>query len=243
MTHIVRIAPMFLLSLLLVSCGQSEAPATSSGASVITAEKVSVSTGAFVSTQEFVGKVVGLSEITLTAQTSGVVSSVSALLGGRVTKDQPILLLDARSTTANITLQNAESALQNAISANTSTLKSLEADLLSAQVQLQNALSSRDEVYKSTEAQLSLATLSSKNSVAQAKTNLEQAELSLKNFTTNKTETLASLNDKRVNLDKTAQAALLQVVSTLEPALDAADKIIGVTEKNKNANDAYEPFL
>lgn len=79
--------------------------------------------------------------------------------------------------------------------------------------------------------------------MAQAKTNLEQAELSLKNFTTNKTETLASLNDKRVNLDKTAQASLLQIVSTLEPALDAADKIIGVTEKNKNANDAYEPFL
>lgn len=85
--------------------------------------------------------------------------------------------------------------------------------------------------------------LTAKNSTAQAKTNLEQAELALSNFNKTKRESLSSLDDRASTLSKTIDATLLQVVSTLEPALESADKILGVTDKNKDQNDLYEPYL
>jgi hypothetical protein len=85
--------------------------------------------------------------------------------------------------------------------------------------------------------------LTAQNSTAQAKTNLEQAELALSNFNKTKRESLSSLDDRASTLSKTIDATLLQVVSTLEPALESADKILGVTDKNKDQNDLYEPYL
>lgn len=85
--------------------------------------------------------------------------------------------------------------------------------------------------------------LTAQNSTAQAKTNLEQAELALSNFNKTKQESLSSLDDRASTLSKTIDATLLQVVSTLEPALESADKILGVTDKNKDQNDLYEPYL
>ena len=85
--------------------------------------------------------------------------------------------------------------------------------------------------------------LTAQNSTAQAKTNLEQAELTLSNFNKTKRESLSSLDDRASTLSKTIDATLLQVVSTLEPALESADKILGVTDKNKDQNDLYEPYL
>lgn len=85
--------------------------------------------------------------------------------------------------------------------------------------------------------------LTAQNNTAQAKTNLEQAELALSNFQKTKQESLSSLNDRASTLSKTIDASLIQVVSTLEPALESADKILGVTDKNKDLNDSYEPYL
>ena len=85
--------------------------------------------------------------------------------------------------------------------------------------------------------------LTAQNNTAQAKTNLEQAELALSNFQKTKQESLSSLNDRASILSKTIDASLIQVVSTLEPALESADKILGVTDKNKDLNDSYEPYL
>jgi multidrug efflux pump subunit AcrA (membrane-fusion protein) len=190
-----------------------------------------------------IGRVVGDPEVTISSQSVGVLKSVGPRIGESIAIGSSLASLDAQTNTTNISLSNAQTALSNAKSAANSTLVSLSADLESAKIQHENAVSSKKSVYETTALQIELASLTSQNNTAQAKTLLEQAELSLANFTTTKKDALSSLDDRSSTLAKTIDANLLQVVSSLEPAIESADKILGTTEKNKNANDTYEPYL
>ena len=193
--------------------------------------------------QTIVGHVIGDPEVTISSQSAGILSSVSFHVGENVTLGSSLATIDTSSTTNSLSLSNAQTALNNASSIAASTVASLEADLSAAHIQYENAKQSQKSVYDTTKIQLDLWVLTAQNSTAQAKTNLEQAELTLSNFNKTKRESLSSLDDRASTLSKTIDATLLQVVSTLEPALESADKILGVTDKNKDQNDLYEPYL
>ena len=184
--------------------------------------------------QTIVGRVIGDPEVTISSQSAGILSSVSFHVGENVTLGSSLATIDTSSTTNSLSLSNAQTALNNASSIAASTVASLEADLSAAHIQYENAKQSQKSVYDTTKIQLDLWVLTAQNSTAQAKTNLEQAELALSNFNKTKRESLSSLDDRASTLSKTIDATLLQVVSTLEPALESADKILGVTDKNKD---------
>lgn len=193
--------------------------------------------------QTIVGRVVGDPEVTISSQSAGILSSVSYHVGDSVTIWSSLAVIDTTSTTNNLNLSNAQIALNNASSIAESTMTSLDADLSAARIQYENTKQSQKSVYDTTQTQLELWVLTAQNNTAQAKTNLEQAELALSNFYKTKQESLAALDDRAWTLSKTIDATLLQVVSTLEPAIESADKILWVTDKNKDQNDLYEPYL
>ena len=193
--------------------------------------------------QTIVGRVVGDPEVTISSQSAGILSSVSYHVGDSVTIWSSLAVIDTTSTTNNLNLNNAQIALNNASAIAESTVASLDADLSAARIQYENAKQSQKSVYDTTKTQLDLGVLTAQNNTAQAKVNLEQAELALSNFNKTKQESLAALDDRASTLSKTIEATLLQVVSTLEPAIESADKILWVTDKNKDQNDLYEPYL
>ncbi|MFO0763480.1 MAG: efflux RND transporter periplasmic adaptor subunit [Candidatus Gracilibacteria bacterium] len=230
------------VSVFLTSCGNTDSAQTKEKTPI----EVSVMkpmTGGVSLDQTIVGRVIGDPEVTISSQSAGILSSVSYRIGENVTLGSSLATIDTSSTTNNLNLNNAQTALNNASSIAESTIASLESDLSAAHIQYENAKQSQKSVYNTTQTQLDLGVLTAQNNTAQAKTNLEQAELALSNFQKTKQESLSSLNDRASTLSKTIDASLIQVVSTLEPALESADKILGVTDKNKDLNDSYEPYL
>ena len=230
------------VSVFLVSCGNNTAVKVEE--KIPTQVSVMKAMTGWVSLdQTIVGRVIGDPEVTISSQSAGILSSVSFHVGESVIVGSSLATIDTSSTTNSLNLNNAQIALNNTSSIAESTIASLEADLSAARIQHENAKQSQKSVYDTTKAQLELWVLTAQNSTAQAKTNLEQAELALSNFHKTKQESLSSLDDRASTLSKTIDTTLLQVVSTLEPALESADKILGVTDKNKDQNDLYEPYL
>jgi multidrug efflux pump subunit AcrA (membrane-fusion protein) len=158
----------------------------------------------------------------------------------------------------------AKTQLENAKLNKTNTYASTDKQLAIAQTQLDNAVTSRTNTYDTTDKQLVIAQTqlanigttkqnttattneaasSAKISVSLAEKSVANASLALDNFEKNSAETLKTLEDKRTGLYATAKVGIESAKTSVDSAITQADQILGITDKYRDANDLYEPYL
>lgn len=251
------ITSLLLATLLLSSCGKTATPEvkTETPKKPVTTE--TVKSDYFTERVKLVGKITPSKETTVSAQAAGVVKTLNATVGKNVKKGDILATLDFSTTSVNANLNNAQSAYSNSLTNYGLTKESVEKDLENARIALENARTNKENTYASTEKQLQLAQTQLNNILTQ-KSNTEkttvlsvdiatksrdQAKLTLANFEKTSADSLKTLQTKQSGIYSSARVSLNSALTSLDSALTQADLILGVTDKNRSANDSYESYL
>lgn len=251
------VTSILLATLLLSSCGKTAAPEvkTETPKKPVTTEMVK--SDYFTERLKLVGKITPSKETTVSAQAAGTIKTLGATIGQTVKKGDVLATLDFSTTSVNANLNNAQAAYSNSLTNYGLTKESVQKDLENARITLENARTNKENTYASTEKQLQLAQTQLNNIITQ-KSNTEktsvlsvdlatksrnQAKLTLANFEKTSADSLKSLQTKQSGIYSSARVSLESSLTSIDSALTQSDLILGVTDKNRNANDAYENYL
>ena len=184
-------------------------------------------------------------------------SSRIALQTAKDNRDNTYASTDQQLKTATLQLQTAKDNRDNTYA---STAKQVDI----AKTQLDNAQSNRDNTIDITDKQLSIAQIQLDNIGTQKSNTIEStneavssaqigvdlatksaqnAQTSLDNFEANSDATMTGLLAQESSLYDTARISLDSANTNIYSALNLADTILGVTDKNKGANGAYAAYL
>lgn len=202
-------------------------------------------------------KISASKETSISSLASWIINSINVNVWDKVVAWQVLATVDTTSNLSWINMSNAVTSYNNALAVYNSTKVSLEKTLETAKIQYDNAKIWRDNTYTSTEKQLELAkaqldavltqkwntSSSSTTSLELAEKSLENSKLNLDNFIKNSEETLKSLESKKESLIKNMRVAIEWSDVLFESTLTEIDKILWVTDLNKNYNDAFEIYL
>ncbi len=248
---------LLVTTIALSSCGAADIVVTPD---MSTIKNVSLSTAKkdfFIENSILPGKVSPIIETSLSPQVSGIIKTINVDAGQTIKAGQVLATLDLSSSTISTSAKTATTGYDNALSALSLTTESVKKDLESAKIQLENAKISRENIYTTTEKQLAMANTQLDNiqttksntqnttgeAIKAAKIWVDLAEKSLnntktsfENFKKNSDESLGSLYE---NIRVTLGSAIV----TADAGVNQADIILGVTDKNRSANDAYEIYL
>lgn len=197
-----------------------------------------------------VGKIAPVMETPVSAQVNGIIKKINVDVGKKVKAGDILATIDLSSSTYSTNFNNANTAYNNSLNVLNYTEESIKNDLEAARVQLENAKATKTNTYLTTAKQLEIAE-TQLNNIKTNRTNtqnttsesLKNAELLVKNAQTNldnfEKNSEKSLNSIYENLKVWINTAFVN----LDTSITQADIILGVTDKNKNANDNYEMYL
>lgn len=197
-----------------------------------------------------VGKIAPVMETPVSAQVSGIIKKINTEVGKKVKAGDILATIDLSSSTYGASFNNANTAYNNSLNVFNYTEESIKNDLEAARVQLENAKVTKTNTYLTTAKQLEIAQKQLDN-IKTNRTNTQNttsesfknAELLVKNAQTNldnfEKNSEKSLNSIYENLKVWINTAFVN----LDASITQVDIILGVTDKNKNANDNYEMYL
>lgn len=252
-----KLISIFIVStLILSSCGQAE---------VIKVEKTPgknivsdiIKSDYFSEQIKLSGKVSPLMETPVSVLAGWIIKNINAEVGKEVKVWQLLAQIDLSSSAYWTSFNNANTAYNNSLNAFGYTEESIKNDLEAARVQLENAKTAKENTYITTQKQLELSQtqlnnikknvsnteLTTAESIKNANLMLENAKTNLDNFNKNSQNQLKSLADQEKSTYDDIKIATDNALVSIDSTLTQADIILGVTDKNKNANDSYEVYL
>lgn len=152
----------------------------------------------------------------ITSEIRGKVESISVHIGDFVSLNAPLMRLSSSEIASNF--NTASSTLKNAQVGLESTKLSSEKNVEAAEIGLETSKTNLQNIIRQ-----------NRNLRAQAEENLKAAELNVS----------LSVNAAKTNLDN----AIKNVLSAIQTAITASDKILGVSEVYKFTNDSFENNL
>lgn len=170
------------------------------------------------------------SEIVVSAQLAGRVAALPKKLGDQVAQNELVVKLQDTAGTYSFAAQRANATVAQAQLSYEQTLLSLEKAIQDSQFSLQQAQN-----------QAANASLSSQSSAAA--TQLESAKQSLEKATLDYENKLKSDEQTIQNYTVVGQNLLRDVQLLYETVLTDTDKLLGVSELRRYANDPYEHVL
>jgi len=254
-------------ALLLASCGSStplDTTATGAAPTIKYAKIISPKKGYFSEELRLIGKISANKETSVSPLVSGTVKEIYVDAGARVKEGQILARIDLENSSFQTSYQNALTSYGNLAKVYSDTQSSVSKDLDNAAISLQNTIEARDNLYITTEKQLRSSEIALKNgNTTQSNTTtstseaiksseiaidlsqeaLKNANTSLENFEKTSVATVSSLQTKKKNAYSSLSVALRNSLSSLDTALSSADIILGVSDKNRNANVAYSQNL
>lgn len=251
------ITPILLATFVLSSCGTAPTPEQKVETATKSVKIATVKPDYFTENTKLIGKIATEKDAVISSQTSGVIKMINATAGKHVKAGEVLASIDFSSTALGATLDNATTAYSNAVTSYGLTKESVQKDLENAKIALDTARTSKENTYASTERQLQLAETQLDNILTQksnttktttisldlARKSRDSAKQNIDNFERTSTETLKSLQTKKSGLYATTRTSIDSALASIDSALTQADLILGVTDKNKNTNDAYEIYL
>lgn len=166
-----------------------------------------------------IGRVAPIREAVISTQGTWFIGSASADIGDRVVAGQVLATIADTYGLSGYAIEEAEMGVISAGLTRDNTLVSLEQSLESARISLERAQKDYD------------STRLSANGEA-----ISRAELDLQNYITTQEKTLSGY-------ETTYQTQLQSFQSFLANVIDTSDMLFGVSDKNRNKNDLFEPLL
>lgn len=251
------IALALLVPLVLTSCGKAPVAEEKVDIPTKSVKIQTIQSDYFTEDIKVVGKIAAGKETTVSSQTSGVIKSIQGAVGKRVKAGESLAAIDFSTTALSTSLSTASTAYSNALTSYGLTKESAQKDLENAQIALENARTNKENTYTSTEKQLQIAQAQLDNILTQqtntkkttgisvdlARKSRDNAKLNLDNFAKTSAATTKSLADKKTGLYTTIRTTINSSLVSIDSALTQADLLLGVTEKNRNANDGFEMYL
>ncbi|MCK9273146.1 HlyD family efflux transporter periplasmic adaptor subunit, partial [Candidatus Gracilibacteria bacterium] len=197
-----------------------------------------------------VGKIAPVMETPVSAQVSGIIKKINADVGQKVRAGDILASIDLSSSAYSTSFNNANIAYNNSLGVLNYTEQSIKNDLEAARVQLVNAKVSRDNTYLTTTKQLEIAQTqlaniktSRANTQSTTSESLKNAVLLVNNAQTNLNNFEKNSKNSLSSIYENLKVGLTSALVNLDASLTQADMILGVTDKNKSANDSYEIYL
>ncbi len=209
-------------------------------------------------------KIAPIIETSISPQSSWIIKLINIDVWNSVIKDQILASIDLKSSPVWVNFDNANLAYNNLLDSYKFTQESIKNDLESAKIQLDNSLKTKTNTYASTDAQLKLAqtqlenitktksnTINSTNEAIKsakiwvdlAQKSLDNANSNIINFEKNSLENLNILETKKRWLYDNSKVTLQNAIVIINSAIVNADKLLWISDKFKNINDAYEIYL
>lgn len=197
-----------------------------------------------------VGKIAPVMETPVSAQVSGIIKKINTEVGKKVKAGDILATIDLSSSIYGTSFNNANTAYNNSLNVFNYTEESIKNDLEAARVQLENAKITKTNTYLTTAKQLEIAQKQLDN-IKTNRTNtqnttsesLKNAELLVKNAQTN-LDNFEKNSEKNLNsIYENLKVWINTAFVNLDASITQADIILGVTDKNKYANDTYEMYL
>lgn len=202
-------------------------------------------------------KITASQETSISTLSSWIINKINVNIGDSVKAWQILATVDNTSNLTNVSLSNAVVSYNNAVAVYSTTKESLDQTLEAAKLQYENAIISRDNTYSNTEKQLELsqaqldAVLTQKWNTSEssitgldvASQNLENAKISLENFLRTSEETLRTLDVKKDSLLDNVKVAIDWAFILYDSSLNEIDKILWVTDSNREYNKNFEIYI
>lgn len=193
----------------------------------------------FQETLEISGTLRPAFEAKVASEASGTISQIYAHEGDMVETGQLLAQISASDNKAEIDLNNAHNALQNALAQWELSKKQAAVQLKSADIQIGKAeidLLSADRSNSSTNISVEAQEESAKSSV-------EIAKLTLQNATESLSELKENLDLQENILREREKNIIASTVVSFRNALEGSDAVLGFSQERKGDNDRFEIYL
>jgi RND family efflux transporter MFP subunit len=194
---------------------------------------------AFIPTIEIFGSIKPKFQSTVAAETAGTVHQIYVTEGDFVYAGQNLLTFSHSENIADIELQNAKIALNNAENSLKFSKQQAQESEKSSKISVQqNEENLKNLLYTDTSTETSVdARVSASENV------LELREITLKNAKENLQETRDNLNQQEKNINQNLENIIANGTVGFRAAIESSDSILGVSKENREENNSFEVYL